>query len=165
MLCQSTFSCVASVDGSSIDTWTDRHAIICYFSAGLPLNWRIGTGLADWHRIGKGSANFMPLLRTIPALNLGTSPLYGMVPSLLGGRNVRNNTRSASTCDQSITSPWPILSHSLANPEPILLQPKIQSWSNPKSNLEPFLSQSYADLEPIPSQSKADPEQALRSQC
>ena len=46
MLCQSTFSCNASVNGSSIDTWTDRHAIICYFSAGLPLNWRIGTGLA-----------------------------------------------------------------------------------------------------------------------
>ena len=46
MLCQSTFSCNASVNGSSIDTWTDRHAIICYFSAGLPLNWQIGTGLA-----------------------------------------------------------------------------------------------------------------------
>ena len=53
MLCQSIFSCNASVNGSSIDTWTDRHAIICYFSAGLPLNWRIGTGLADWHRIGR----------------------------------------------------------------------------------------------------------------
>ena len=31
------------------------------------------------------SANPMPLLRTIPALNLGTSVLYGMVPCLLGG--------------------------------------------------------------------------------
>ena len=81
MLCQSIFSCNASVNGSSIDTWTDRHAIICYFSAGLPLNWRIGTGLADWHRIGKGSA----ITEDICPFNLGTSVLYGMVPSLLGG--------------------------------------------------------------------------------
>ena len=42
--------------------------------------------------IGQSQANPMSLLRTIPALNLGTSPLYGMVPSLLGGRNVRNST-------------------------------------------------------------------------
>ena len=43
MLCQSTFSCNASVNGSSIDTWTDRHAIICC----------IGNRLADWHSIGR----------------------------------------------------------------------------------------------------------------
>ena len=121
--------------------------------------------------IGQSSANWpiqcqsCAIYEDVCLDNLGTSPLCGLVPSLLGGRNARNNTRSASTCGQSRTSPWPILSHSLANPEPILFQPKIQSWSNPKSNLEPFLSQSYADLEPIPSQSKADPEQALRSQC
>ena len=54
---------------------------------------------------GQSNANFMLFLRTIPALNLGTSALYGMVPSLLGGRNVRNSARSASTYGQSRTSP------------------------------------------------------------
>ena len=78
MLCQSTFSCNASFNGSSIDTWTDRHAIIWYFSAGLPLNWQIGTGLAldwpigtglaDWHWIGTGLADW-PKIGSGLALN------------------------------------------------------------------------------------------------
>ena len=33
----------------------------------------------------QSNANSKPFLRTIPAHNLGTSPLHGMVPSLLGG--------------------------------------------------------------------------------
>ena len=72
MLCQSTFSCNASVKGSSIDTWTDRHAIICYFSAGLPLNWRIGTGLADWHRIGRLQPDWLQIGRLALDWPIGT---------------------------------------------------------------------------------------------
>ena len=65
---------------------------------------------------------FHAITEAICPFNLGTSPLYGMVPSLLGGRNVRNSTRSASPYGQSRTSSQPILSQSLANPEPILCQ-------------------------------------------
>ena len=72
MLCQSTFSWNASVNGSSIDTWTDRHAIICYFSAGLPLNWRIGTGLADWHRIGRLQPDWLQIGRLALDWPIGT---------------------------------------------------------------------------------------------
>ena len=48
---------------------------------------------------------FHAITEAICPFNLGTSPLYGMVPSLLGGRNVRNSTRSASPYGQSRTSP------------------------------------------------------------
>ena len=48
---------------------------------------------------------FHAITEAICPFNLGTSPLYGMVPSLLGGRNVRNSTRSATPYGQSRTSP------------------------------------------------------------
>ena len=67
-----------SISAQSEDTGNP----ICQDWHGLAPDWPIGAGLADWQRIGKGSA----ITEAIPALNLGTSALYGKVPSPLGGR-------------------------------------------------------------------------------
>ena len=97
----------------------------------LQSNWhKIGHALA---RIGKSHAN-PGHSEDNCVYNQGTSALYGMVPSLLGGRNLRHSIRSA-----------PIQGHSLAqsrinlilflpiqaNPVPI----RRQSYASPRSTM------------------------------
>ena len=71
----------------------------------------------------------MSLLRAICLDNLGTSPLYGMVPTLLGGRG---------SCQSGVN--W----------KPILAQQR-------EANLRPVLGQSLVNPKPILSQSDANP--------
>ena len=105
-------------------------------------------------------ANPMPISGqsvTSYVVNHRTSPLYGMVPSLLGGRNVRNNTRSASTCGQSRTSPWPILCQSRTNPVSVHVN-LLSIWGHSKVNIpvqrpfsnQPILAKPCQSANPVP---------------
>ena len=85
----------------------------------------------------QSNANFMPLLRAICLDNLGTSPLYGMVPTQLGGQ---------SSCHPGTTQ-----CQSWVNRKPILAQ-------HQEANLKPVLGQSLANPKPILSQPDANPE-------
>ena len=61
--------------------WIGRLAQDWHWIGQLAPDWRIGTGLADWHRIG----NPRSFTRTICPQNLGTSALCGPGTSLNGG--------------------------------------------------------------------------------
>ena len=87
----------------------------------LILEREVDLGMAsDWHRIGTGLAcigKFRANPRQLEdncASNQGTSLLYGMVPSLLGGRNLRHSTRSAPIQGQSLAQSRINLIHFLA---------------------------------------------------
>ena len=62
---------------------------------------QIGLFLANPVPIRQSQANppiqcqFQVITEAIPALNLGTSALYGMVPSLLGGRIMAQSSQLA----------------------------------------------------------------------
>ena len=81
----------------------------------------IGTGLAELSPIlEQSNANFVPFTRAIPALNQGTSPLWRLVSSPLGGQI------QGKRAFPILTNPfkcWP----AYANPG----QPNCQSLANP----------------------------------
>ena len=75
----------------------------------------------------QSNANFRPFTWAIPALKLGTSPLYGLVPSLLGGRTKANS----AVIDWQTNWHWAQSLTILTNPVPIPRQ-SMSTHANPR---------------------------------
>ena len=110
----------------------------------------------------QSNANFRPFTWAIPALKLGTSPLYGMVPSLLGGQKFVPQHQIGS-------NPGPILATIQNQSDPFFchLKPiRCQSdaiqrstfWSNINSPISKTWSIQCQSANPVPiGQSNANP--------